>query len=1363
MAGTEQTKIEVLLDGRQASDQLKDLGLQAATLRMEMAKAYDANDAGKVAETEWELGKLDTRMKQLRKETINVQSVLDNLSGATMTDLRQSIIAVDAQLNNKNIKRNSEDWDKLTEVKRTLIAEQKRLRQEMGATDNSIRKQRMSIADWVISAGIVGNALNATKNFLRESLYSFNAFEKGVKGLSSLTGLTGDDLNYLASQAKELSTTTLDGGIIIQQGATEIVDAYKMIGSQRPELLKNKEALNQVTQEAIILSEAAEMELEPAAKALTNSLNQFGASSGEARRYINALAAGSQAGAGDISYLSQAIEKSGTTASLMGLEFEQLVALIETAAPKFSEAAVAGNSLDKVLLEMKARQIGYKDGVFDVNSALNELSQRFAAGETSVNIFGKEHAKMVEVLVKGRSEYAQYTQTVTGTNKTIEQAATNTDTNSARLQQQKNRLEQLRIELGEKLTPLIGAFTSGTSTLVRTLISAIGFFTKYGSAILLASAAIATYTAGLKAKATWMKLSESLINKAIQNNLIETASVKGLAAAKLLLVSGLQKAALAVKAFFVAFTSNPWGLILTGVAAVSVGIYKLATHMSATEKAIQRVSEAQKEFEKTAAVEEITLKRLFGTLQGTQAGTLEWNKARQVIIDKYGEYLSKMGIEINTLDDARIAYEKLSTAIRETAMEKAKEEAVQNAAKTYVDTKIEQLRKIKEAIDDTYENEPMKAAKYFQMLKSELEKGGKMSKNMWVLTLNAGIENNIAQLKNAEIAYKAEQKEIEAIFQTPLKTTTTLSTSTSGKTGSTTDTVETDAQKSAREAAAKQRKKELEDQQKYRAEILFSARTALEQEDALNTERLQKAGLAGIKEADLRAREANARAKGNVREADALRDKLGVLEALQKQHRSKILKIEADTEKEKSDKEKQKFSQLAAARNKELQARQAAYQQELSLLRIKNNQELANDALTDEQSKKLKEKHQQSERQMTIRQTGEVIDLMQGMLKEADLGGIDLSGKIFTPEEKEKLAAEILKAREALSKMKADAATDPKTPKPEQPKVSEVDVLGMTPDQWDGLFENLEAGKFGIEEMQAAANVLMNAWGTVNDFMAARENKELKQYEKNTKKKKAALDKQLDAGTISQEQYNARVSQLDAELDAKKAEIENKQARRQKAMAMADVVKSTALAIMSIWAQAPKFDFGVTAGLLTAMVSALGAVQLATIAATPLPGAQSGGVIDVVRTQDGKPFRAKNDPDHRGYVDTPTVITGESGREFIASDSAVRNPTVGPVLDVIDAAQKSGTIARLDLTRYLTPPTMPGRAAGGRTTGGSQPQSASLVTANEVNPEMRELLRANLQMMEALAAKKVEIPWYGRGGIDEKMRQSERYEQNIIK
>lgn len=1379
MAGTEQTKIEVLLDGRQASDQLKDLSKNAAALRIELAKAYEANDAGKVAETEWELNKLDTRMKQLRKETVDVKAVLDNLSGATMSDLRQSIASVDARLNSKNIKRNSEEWNKLTEVKRTLVAEQKKLRQEMGTTDSAIRKQRASVADWVVSIGVLGKAYNYVVGFLRESLYSFNTFQKGVKGLSSLTGLTGNDLDYLSEQAKELSTSTLEGGIIIQQSATEIVDAYKMIGSQRPELLKNKEALNQVTQEAIILSEAAGMELKPAATALTNSLNQFNATSDQSRRYINVLAAGSQAGAGDINYLSQAIEKSGTTANLMGLEFEQLVALIETAAPKFSEAAVAGNSIDKVLMEMKAKQIGYRDGVFDVNVALNELAGRFAKGELAANIFGKEHAKMVEVLVDGREEFGRYQEAVTGTNKAIEQAATNTDTNAARLKQQKNRLEQLRIELGEKLTPLVGAFTSGTASLVKVLISAIGFFTKYGTAILWVTAAITAQTVVMKYKLSFYSLSEKLIAKAISLNLAEAGSVKTLTAAKLLLTNGIKAATTAAKTFFSALLRNPIGLVLTGVTLLGVSIYKMVTHMSTAEKVTKRLNEIQKDYRRSLIEEKTQMDYLFDAIKKSKEGTDERKTAIKLLNDKYGEYLPNLLTEKSTLEEIEKAQRFANDELVRSLTLKAKKSALEDTAKTYMESyeelynkfikriskgkSDEQKQVIESQINDilgwlkstkieyNVDKKVLKSttSEYQALMQKVREFEKRNGKNgtdtkTWMLALLGTTQKMNKELGKQETYYNNIAKGLKS------QEKATKEEDTNPKTGTTGVTPLTEEEKAALEAAQELRRKELENQQKYREEILFQAKSVLEQEDILNDERLKKAGLSGVKMEDLQKKEQEALAKGNKKEVTILREKMGTLEALQKTYRANLIRIKAETEKKQQE-------QVNKAIDQELQIKKSGYERELSELHIRQNEELANESLNAEERKKLKEKHQKEEQDMAIRQTKDLISTMQDILGRTKIDGIDLAGNIFTPEEKEKLEAEILKAREALSKLQAEKPGKTDTDQPKSLPKSEVDILGMTPDMWGTFFKNLEDGKFGIEEMQAAANALMNVWGTVNDFMAAKEKKQLKQYEKNTQKKKAALDRQLDAGKISQEQYNARVSQLDAELDAKKAEIENKQAKRQKEMSIAEAFINTAVGITCALKTEPVW-LGIA---LAAVVGAMGAAQVATIAATPLPGAESGGYIDVVRDQDGKYFKAKYDPDRRGYVDQPTVITGESGHEFVANAAAVANPTVGPLLDVIDAAQKSGTIERLDLTRYLVPQTIPGRASGGHISNIPSQPVITEIASPSLDPEMKYLLQENIRMMQILASKKIEIPWYGRGGIAEKMKKAAKYEQKI--
>lgn len=102
---------------------------------------------------------------------------------------------------------------------------------------------------------------------------------------------------------------------------------------------------------------------------------------------------------------------------------------------------------------------------------------------------------------------------------------------------------------------------------------------------------------------------------------------------------------------------------------------------------------------------------------------------------------------------------------------------------------------------------------------------------------------------------------------------------------------------------------------------------------------------------------------------------------------------------------------------------------------------------------------------------------------------------------------------------------------------------------------------------------------------------------------------------------------------------------------------------------------------------------------TRVPGRQSGGYIDVTRAQDGKEFQAVYDPKRRGFIDKPTVIVGEgpagSSKEWVASNEAVKNPTIAPILSILDQAQQAGTIRTLDFNKYLQARTV-GKQDGGQ-------------------------------------------------------------------
>ncbi len=336
---------------------------------------------------------------------------------------------------------------------------------------------------------------------------TFNDFEERVDNLSALTGLAGSSLEWLSQKAKDLSTATLEGGIRVTQGAQEIIDAFTKTGSARPELLKNKQALAEVTQEAIILSNAAKTTLQPAIEALTMVMNQYNVPASEARRIINALGAGSKEGAGEIPYLTTAFEKAGTVAADAGLSIETMVATIQTLAPRISQPEIAGRSLKGVLLDLQQGADDTNPAIVGMATALENLGKKNLSITELTKMFGKENITTAAILINNVEELNNYEKAVTGTNVAIEQAAVNTDNNNAKLAQAKNRINIVSIELGEKLAPALSVVTGWFGKTLKFISVLVDVFTTYGRTIIIATAAIVGYTLAVKLQTMWINRS----------------------------------------------------------------------------------------------------------------------------------------------------------------------------------------------------------------------------------------------------------------------------------------------------------------------------------------------------------------------------------------------------------------------------------------------------------------------------------------------------------------------------------------------------------------------------------------------------------------------------------------------------------------------------------------------------------------------------------------------------------------------------------------------------------------------------------------------------------------------------------------
>lgn len=202
------------------------------------------------------------------------------------------------------------------------------------------------LKDLIGAFGIVGG-VQAFASIVGDAYKTIKQFEQGLADLSAITGATGKDLNFLRDNA-------IDLGQKVQGGAIAVVEAYKLIAGAKPELLSNVQALNQVTDAAITLSQAAGIELPAAATALTDAMNQFGADASRAQEFIDALANGAKFGSAEIPQLTEALLKFGAVARSSNISIQESAALVELLAENGIKGADAGTALRNVLLKISA-------------------------------------------------------------------------------------------------------------------------------------------------------------------------------------------------------------------------------------------------------------------------------------------------------------------------------------------------------------------------------------------------------------------------------------------------------------------------------------------------------------------------------------------------------------------------------------------------------------------------------------------------------------------------------------------------------------------------------------------------------------------------------------------------------------------------------------------------------------------------------------------------------------------------------------------------------------------------------------------------------------------------------------------------
>lgn len=428
----------------------------------------------------------------------------------------------------KSMTLGSEEYNRTMAKIQHLQGILKQHRQEIKGVTAETKKATVSVGsmvDWFNRfGGVILSVIGFLTGFtlaLRAIRDERNKLEESQAGLKALTGLDDDSISWLTEQAKTLSTTMTKEGLRVRQSAAEILDAFMLVGSAKPELLGDKEALKAVTEEAMRLQAAAkDITLNEAVDSLTLSLNQYGAAADQAGRFTNVLAAGSQAGSANIASQAKAIRNAGTAAASANVPIEQTVALIETLAYRGIKDEVAGTGLKKFFLILQTGADETNPKIVGLDKALENLKNKNMDAGAIKKMFGEEGYNTASVILQNTEMVKDFTAAVTGTNVAYEQAAINSDTAQAKLEQARNKMKLAAIDLGEKLNPALTVSTNMLTNVIKYLPGLIDWCNKWGDTILYVASCIAIYTLRTKA---------STIATTVWNTVTKTATALQLA------------------------------------------------------------------------------------------------------------------------------------------------------------------------------------------------------------------------------------------------------------------------------------------------------------------------------------------------------------------------------------------------------------------------------------------------------------------------------------------------------------------------------------------------------------------------------------------------------------------------------------------------------------------------------------------------------------------------------------------------------------------------------------------------------------------------------------------------------------------
>lgn len=1324
MDSSEIREIILKVNGEDARKKLDELNRRiteaaAGKRRLEEAHAHGETWSDKerkaLARYTKEIGSAEKALRRMNAGGEEVQRTLDNLSGKSVKELRRSLKSMIATLESGGVARNSREWNTLTEAIRRTRQELTKVKTEQTAAMSMSDRFAEWGSKWVgitttINTGVA--ALTGLKATARDAVQAYADMKEAESQVTKYTGMTADEVSALNEDFKRMDTRTSreqlnalagDAGRLGIQSREEVlafVEAADMINVALGEDL-GEDAVKNIGKLAQLFGDDREMGLKGAMLATGSVINELAQSSSAAEGYIVDFT-GRLAGA--------AAQAGMTQAQVMGL-----ASVMDQSMINAEEGSTAlSKIIQKIYREpsVMARVAGLDVKKFtqlvktDANAALLEFAgsvQKMGGMDSIAPMLADLHITGAGVS-KTLMALAQNTQKVTDTQRQAAKAFVDgtsiqkefdvqNNTVQAGLDKARKRFHDIRVELGERLMPIVSSGINITTFFFKTLSALISWGEKYCHTLISVTTAIGFYIVAVNASV--------IADKA---KLLWTNRVK-----------------VALQRLYTVMLSHPWAAIAAVVAAFVGYAMDASNEVDKLGKAQQRLSEIGQEANDSLKEEERQLQRLISIARDESRSKADREAAIRKLNEISPEYLGNLSLETINTDQAAAATERYVKALRLKKKIELGEEELADLRRGQKDALNKNMYDDSDLLTRAGGGLALAYSDLTRFLAHHHLYLGGLHSDFRDTVDNYG--KNLAESFEPAITATEQQitqwtKELEELAKLASKKDTTPKSGNSG----TGYTPIGDDKDSKRKAEARRRAKEIEDRErKEKAEAAaqfaageittweeYQARLLrIEEQSIADRRKLWCAGDTELLDldrelAEARQKAAEGQAAWSLKQIDAETEAEKRLEELRylrgettgAEHQAALDRIALDGLRRRRD-----YLRKYSGKPEDIQAAEEALAAE------ETRQATERERTRLEAIKSLKEQYlklsaeEQYRRELAaldalypeaLRKTEEYLRLRRAL--EEKYRGTDGTGGEIGEERRRKAQEALALAR----RVKDDEDGDRRTSAGDgwggafAGVVQSVSAIRQAEETYARLRELREQDKISVEQYNDACAeldkgrfdrlqaVAQAAYAAVTAVMQSAS----QLMQANASLEEAKVTHRYDAEIKKAGENTARGKKLEEQKQKELAKIKSKANKKAMAIEIAQAVAGTAMnALMAYGAVLQPHQPWTVPLAIAAAAAATAAGMMQVAAIKKQHEAQAAGYYEGGFTG-GTDYRREAGVVHQG--------------EFVANHAAVRNPAVLPVLRLIDHAQRTNTVASLtaeDVSRAVSAPQTAARAA----------------------------------------------------------------------